>query len=123
MSSAIDKTKRAITEIEKERERLLNVLLANAELITGSYTEVRVRCGKSGCHCEKEPAHRVTRLGIMVDGKLKTKLVRIEDREWVSKMVGTYKHHKSVLSEILTLNKKQVALLRRLIKQRNCHYE
>lgn len=123
MSIAVNKTKRAITKIECERKRCLEVLLTNVELITGCYTEVQVRCGKVGCHCEKEPAHPVTRLGIMENGKLKTKLVRIEDREWVSKMVETYKNHKQTLSEVLKLNKKQVTLLRSLIKQRNCRYE
>lgn len=123
MSSAINKTKRTITEIGREREKHLETLLSTVELIAGSYTEVRVRCGKSGCHCEKEPLHPVTRLGVMESGKLKTKLVRIEDREWVSRMVETYKHHKRELSELLNLNKKQVVLLRKLIKQRNCRYE
>lgn len=123
MSSVINKTKRAIMKIGREREKHLETLLSTVELITGSYTEVRVRCGKSGCHCEKEPVHPVTRLGIMENGKLKTKLVRIEDREWVSRMVETYKRHKKAVSELLNLNKRQVALLRNLIRQRNCRYE
>jgi hypothetical protein len=123
MSSVINKTKRAIMKIGREREKHLETLLSTVELITGSYTEVRVRCGKSGCHCEKEPVHPVTRLGIMENGKLKTKLVRIEDREWVSRMVETYKRHKKAVSELLNLNKSQVALLRNLIRQRNCRYE
>ena len=123
MSSAIDKTKRAITEIERQREKLIEVLLSNAELIVGCYTELYVRCGKTGCHCEKKPVHPVTRLGSMENGKLKTQLVRIEDRVAVSAKVQTYKNHKKALSEVSKLNKKLSTLLRTLIKQRNCHYE
>jgi hypothetical protein len=123
MSNAIRKTKRAITEIQRERERVMDTLLPNTELIAGSYSEMYARCGKTGCHCEKKPAHLVTRLGFMESGKVKTKLVRIQDRPWVSKMVQTYKNQKKGIGEVSKLNKKQVALLRKLIQLRNCRYE
>jgi len=123
MSSGIHKTKGAIMQIERQRKHLLDILFLDEELIVGSYAELQVRCGKRGCHCEKKPAHLVTRLGFMQEGKLKMKLVRIEDREWVSTGVKIYKDNKKALSEMAKLNKKLSTLLKTLIKQRNCHYE
>ena len=123
MSSGIRKTKGAIVQIERQRKELLDILFSDDELIVGSFCEVQVRCGKQGCHCEKKPAHLVTRLASMEKGKLKMQLVRIEDRQWVSTGVKAYKDNKKAIGEITSLNKKLSVLLKTLIKERNCRYE
>lgn len=101
---------------------LLSLLLSGVELIEGSYSEILVKCGRSGCHCEKEPIHLVARLGLREDGKIKNKVVRIADREEVKKLIERYREHRQALQKLKQVNETEREILKKLIKQKNCGY-
>ena len=112
-----------IREFEKQRKRLINLLLDSSELIEGSLRDALIKCGKKGCHCEQKPVHPVTRLSRWEKGKLINKLIRIPDREWVKKLSDNYKKHKQAFNEIVQINNKEKELLKNMIKLKNVKYE
>lgn len=119
----INNKKEKVSEIEKERKHLINILFSNCEIVEGSFRESLVRCGRPNCHCEKEPIHPVTRLSRWEDGKLKNKVVRVDDREWVKKLSDNYKKHKKALSDLVKLNEKEREIIKTVIKWKIKKYE
>ncbi len=119
----IKKNKEKLVEIEKERGRLIRFLLNDCKLVEGSLRDSLIRCGRQGCHCEKEPIHLVTRISRWIDGRLKNKVVRVADREWVKILSGNYKKSKKALSDLIKLNEDERETIKTLIKLRTIKYE
>jgi len=123
MSRKIIVKEEKIHELEKERKRLIRILLSDCKLVEGSLRDLMVRCGRKGCHCEKEPIHPVTRLSHWENGKLKNKIVRIADRELIRKLSNNYKEHKRVLRDLAKRNAEEIKLLKSLLKSKTIRYE
>ncbi len=119
----INKKKEKILEIEKQRKSLIKFLLSDCELVEGSFIDVLVRCGRAGCHCEKKPIHPVTRLSWWENGKLKNKIVRVADRQWVKELSDNYKNHKQALRNLVKLNEKEKEIIKTVIKLKAIKYE
>ncbi len=119
----INTKREEIREVEKQRKRLINLILDTSELIEGSLRDSLMKCGKKGCRCEQEPIHPVTRLSRWEKGKLINKLIRIPDRELVRKLSDNYKKHKQALNDIVKINKKEKELLKNMIKLKTVKYE
>jgi hypothetical protein len=119
----IKKKKEKVSEIEKERKRLIKFLFSDCQLVEGSLRESLIRCGRPGCHCEKEPIHPVTRISRWERGKLKNKIVRVADREWVKNLSDNYKKNKKALSDLLKLNEKEREIIKTVIKSKTVKYE
>ena len=114
--------KNKISKLEQKRKKLLVLLLSDDELIEGNYSEIFVKCGRSGCHCEKKPIHLVARLGIRENGKIKNKLVRVADREEVKQLIDRYRERKQALRQLVQINETECEILKGLIKQKNQGY-
>jgi len=108
---------------QKERQKLLRIFYRDEILIAGSYSEVFMRCGKATCRCHKEGGHFATRLSMWSSGKLKTKIVRVADREWVQKASVHYKSHKSVLRDLKKLHVEELKMLKRIVELKTVKYE
>lgn len=117
------KNKKNFKKLERRRQHLIEYLLSNVKLICGSYSDVLVRCGRPGCHCERKPIHPITRLEVRRNGTRQTKLVRADDRETVKQLVDAYKEHKSVLRELLKIQEEQRGLLKNLISEKDKGYK
>ena len=74
------KLKKEIRRLTRGREQLLERFFTKEKLILGSHMETRMRCGTAGCHCHKDGGHPTVRISRWVNGKLKSKIVRIDDR-------------------------------------------
>ena len=116
------KEKNKISKLELNRKELLVLLLSDDELIEGSYSELLVKCGRSGCHCEKKPIHLIARLGIREDGKVKNKVVRVADRDEVKRLTDRYREHKQALRQLEHINQVEREILKKLIKRKNRGY-
>jgi len=116
------KQKNKTSKIQQLRRELLEFLLNDDDLIEGSYSEMLVKCGRSGCHCEKKPIHLIARLGIREDGKIKNKVVRVADREKVKSLTTCYREHKKALHDLERINKEEREILKELIKEKNIGY-
>ncbi len=119
----INTKREKIREVEKQRKRLVSLILDHSELIEGSLRDSLMKCGKKGCRCEQKPIHPVTRLSRWENGKLINKLIRVTDREWVRKLFDNYKKHKQALNEIGKINNKEKKLLKNMIKLKTIKYE
>jgi hypothetical protein len=47
----------SIKKIEKKRREILKAFTADSELIVGSITQTKGRCGKPNCVCFNKPSH------------------------------------------------------------------
>ena len=112
-----------IATIEKQRRKLIELLFSDSDLVEGSYRESFMRCGKEGCRCNETPSHPVARISRWEEGKLKNKVVRIGDREWVEKWAANYREHKRAISELAKLNTKEGAILKSIINRKKKRYE
>ncbi len=119
----INKKKEEISKIEKERMRLIKLLFNDCEIVEGSFIDVLVRCGRSGCHCEKEPIHPVTRLSWWKNGKLKNKIVRVADRKRIRMLSNNYKKHKQAMSALVKLNEKEKETIKTVVKLKTIKYK
>ena len=99
----LQKAQDNLRTIRKEQSDLLRIFYRNEELVAGSYSEVFIRCGQPTCRCHQEGGHFATRLSQWVAGKLKSKIVRVADRERVKIASDHYKTHKSTLRDLRKL--------------------
>jgi len=116
------KNKKHFRKLELRRQRLTEYLLSRVKLICGSYSDVMVKCGRAGCHCQEKPIHPVTRLELRQGGKRQTKVVRASDRQRVKQLVDEYKLHKKALRELLSVHNEQKDFLRHLLSEKDQGY-
>ena len=57
------------------------------------------------------------------NGKLRNKVVRIDDREWVAEASANYKSHKQALRDITKVNTREKEVLKLLVEQKAQKYE
>lgn len=119
----IIKKKETIIKLLLEQKTIIKVFFFDNKVIEGCYREALVKCGKKGCHCEEKPAHTVTRLSKWGGKKLKNKIVRVGDREWVKKYSENYKKHKSVLRDYDKINNQIKEILKSIIKMKAVKYK
>ncbi len=117
------KSREKLRSLRKERTSLLRTFYRDEILIAGYYSEVYMRCGKPTCRCHREGGHYATRLSRWVNGKLKSKIVRIADRKRIKKASDHYKAHKSVLRDLKKLHLEEHKLLKRIIELKTIIYE
>lgn len=110
--------------LQDKRRNALRVFDKNVELISGSYGETYIRCGKPGCHCqEAKKGHFATRLARWVEGKLKSQIVKVADRSWVKEASSNYKEHKAALLKIQKLSSKEQDIVKKIINLKTIHYK
>ena len=120
---SLHKAREKLRSLQKDRSALLRIFYRDEELIAGSYSEVFIRCGKPTCRCHEEGGHFATRLSQWVGGKLKTKIVRVTDRERIKKASDNYKSHKSALRAVKQLHAEELMLVKRIVELKTTKYE
>lgn len=117
------KYEKEVFQLSEKRQKLLQIFFSNQLLILGSYTETRMRCSSPGCHCHKDGGHPTMRISYWDNGKLKSKVVRIDDRQWVAEAAANYKAHKQALRDIAELNIREKEVLKMIIELKTQIYE
>ena len=112
-----------IRKLERERGRLLQILLRSALLLKGSLSLVKRRCGKPSCHCNTEPAHPTWVLCTTTEGQRRCQVVRKADVDEVRQRVEVYKRFRDAIRRLKTTEEQQKRLLRGLMDKRNAPYE
>lgn len=54
---------------------------------------------------------------------MKSKIVRIEDREWVGEAAANYKAHKQAMCEISKINKREKEVLKKIVELKSQIYQ
>ncbi len=119
----LQKTREKLLSLQNERSGLLRIFYRDEVLIAGTFSDVYIRCGKPTCRCHEEGGHFATRLSKWDGGKLKTKIVRVADRERVKKASDHYKSHKSALRDVRNLHSEELKLLKRIVELKTTKYE
>lgn len=119
----LQKAQDKLRSILKEQSNLLRIFYRDEELIGGSYGEVFIRCGQPTCRCHQEGGHFATRLSQWVAGKLKTKIVRVADRNRVKTASDHYKAHKSALRDLRKLHSEELKLLKNIVELKTTQYQ
>jgi hypothetical protein len=121
----LKKAREMLRSLQKQRSGWLRVFSRDEELIAGSYGELYIPCGKPTCRCHKEAegGHFATRLSQWVGGKLKTKIVRVADRQRIKTASDHYKSHKSALRELRKLHAEELRILKRIVELKTAKYE
>lgn len=118
-----EKYKKKLQKILELRQALLEPFFSEDKMVLGSYMKTRIRCGSPGCHCHKDGGHEAMRISRWENGKLKSKIVRQEDQEWVNKASNQYKAHKKALREVSKLNEEEKDILKKIIELKAQIYE
>lgn len=73
-------------------KELLDKIIDIDRMVMGSVFEVYKTCTKPNCRCQRGEKHGpFVALSYSRDGKVRHKVVRENDRMWVTEQVGTYK--------------------------------
>ena len=113
----------SLRHLQQRRKRLLEECLRNKELVVGTVSELRARCGKPGCRCASGPGHPQMRLLYAEAGRRRCKLIRKADEERIRAAGQRYRQLRSDLRELAALNSREIRLLRELIRRRGLRYE
>lgn len=101
----------------KERGQLTRKLLRFREMLSGSFMERMLPCGKPNCRCKKVSGklHKGFQLTYRSEGKTKTKMIPASKAEEVRKRVALNKEFKATVTRIQAIN---MELLLEELKQR-----
>jgi hypothetical protein len=83
-----------------------------ADLLPGSLSMTRSRCGKCACHCAKGEGHPSWILTFMVDGKKRVERIPKEWVDEVRRRVEAGRQFKQAVAEVLAANAQLLALWR-----------
>lgn len=114
--------KKELRRLDQRRSELLEIFYSREILVPGSHMEVRIRCGTEGCHCHQDGGHPSVRISRWVDGKLKSRIVRLEDREWIAEAAQSYRAHKQAMTGIAKINSREKEVLKKMIELKSQIY-
>jgi len=86
------------------RDALIAELQALPNLLRGSLTQLRVRCGAPGCVCARGAGHLKTHCQVRVRGGYRTLYVNEERREEIEGLVASYRRLKEIIEELTEAN-------------------
>ncbi len=101
MSREIEKK---IFDLEESRRKLIASLLKDREMVSGSFCEIYVKCGKKHCHCNSGPGHPHKRMSLRIDGKSYSRAVPREDHVWIQKMTDNFREYRSMRKQLAGLD-------------------
>jgi hypothetical protein len=112
-----------VRRLQRERARILAVLLVDEPLLKGSLSLVKRTCGKASCHCADRPAHDVWVLATTEDLRRRCQVVRVADVQEVQGRLAIYRDFRKELRRLDAIAKEEKRLLRGLLDKRHVPYE
>lgn len=88
-----------------------------AELLPGSLSQSRRRCGKPTCHCATGEGHPSWYLAFMVEGKQRVEHIPAAWAAAVQRRVAAGREFKQAIAEVLAANAQLLVLERRQRKR------
>jgi len=83
-----------------------------AELLPGSLSQSRRRCGKPTCHCATGPGHPSWYLAFMVQGRQRVEHIPAAWAQDVQRRVAAGREFKAAVAEVLAANAQLLVLER-----------
>ncbi len=124
MSKSIQRALQCVRELESQRARLLELLLADRAYAVGSVSEVRRRCGKPNCHCADGQGHPQTLFLFKgEDGRRVCKLVRRADVHRMAELGDNYREFRATLRALRATQKRIEEKVMVILRSRAVTYE
>jgi hypothetical protein len=113
-----------MSDLERERRRLIRFLTSSYELAVGSVARVRRKCGNPRCGCLGGQGHPQT-IFLFQDarGRRRCKLVRRADEAWMHKAGDRYRRWRKALIRLRAIENRQRQILVAEIKKRAIDYK
>lgn len=92
--------------MERRREAILNKLLAEKEMVRGTFCRIYVRCGKKSCKCCNGQGHPHDRMSWHDRGKSFSRAVPKEDHSWIAEMTNRFREFREARRELAELDAK-----------------
>jgi hypothetical protein len=96
----------------QKREKIMNNILSDAEMVQGTVVQRDHTCGKTQCRCRQSASqrHRSYQLTFAIDGKTHTITIPKDKLPDVRKGLKHYKHFRLCVRQLLAINR---ALIKR----------
>ena len=115
--------KMQLSNLRKERLKLLDTLTSSAELAVGTVSVVERKCGKPTCHCATGERHpQVTFVFTDSEGIRRCKLIRRADEDRLFKASQRYKEFKDLLRRLQAINQEEKQILLAVRDHRSLTY-
>lgn len=101
------------SRIRQRKYELIRRFQFPENLLPGSLSQQRLRCGKPNCHCAKGEGHVVWSLTFMADGKKHVQHIPRHLVEEVRKRVEAGREYHDALREVMAANAHLLVLARR----------
>jgi uncharacterized protein DUF6788 len=100
------------SRLRQRKFALLRRFSIPADLLPGSLSVSRIRCGKPSCHCANrdDPGHPIWTYTFMVNGKKQTQHIPKEMIEEVNKRVAAGREFQDAVREVLAANAQLLVL-------------
>ncbi len=124
MTISREKMLATLSQLQKERRRLLRRLTREHELAVGTVSNVRRKCGNPHCHCARGGGHLQTLFLFKdEDGRRRCKLVRRADEERMHRAGKWYREFREDLKRLRAIDRREKEILMALRDQRALSYE
>lgn len=99
-----DKTPLDREELLAHRDQLLAQLRQCPNLMRGSLTQLRVRCGQPNCECTRGPGHLKTHLTVNLGGRTRTLYVNQKRRAEIEALLDGYRCIWQLIDKLTEVN-------------------
>jgi hypothetical protein len=100
-------------QIRQRKYDLIRRFQFPEDLLPGSLSQQRLRCGKPNCHCAEGEGHPVWSLTFMADGKKHVQHIPKDLVEEVRQRVDAGREYQDALREVLAANAHLLVLARK----------
>jgi hypothetical protein len=101
--------------LRQRKAQLLRTFSIPDDLLPGSLSQSRLRCGKPTCHCArpKDPGHPIWTLTFMVNGNKHTQHIPNQWVQEVQRRVAAGREFQDAVREVLAANAQLLVLARK----------
>lgn len=105
--------KKHINDLQEKKSRLIEKLLNAPPMIRGTFGTIYVKCGGANCKCTKGEKHPYNRLTWSENGRPKSRVVPVDEINWIKEMTQNYRCYKKVKKEMEKVDDRLKVLLTR----------
>lgn len=91
-------------ELERQRDVLIGQLHGLGNLMRGTLSRARVKCGRKGCECEDGWKHEKVHLLLSFRGRTRTRYVSREREPEVAALLSEYRRAWQIIEELTAIN-------------------
>jgi hypothetical protein len=116
-SKKIEKIRKILRGLERQRQKIVSELLCYDELLRGSFATVYTKCGKDTCWCKDGKGHPHSRLTWNEEGQGYTRKVPKDEIPWILEATEHYRQFRLLRRRLKELEARSKSILDQLEEQ------